>query len=66
MDWLSKIFGTDFFLDADSADPYKKPFAGELGPNPNDNHAHGSSMDWLSKVVGADFFGGDSIDSFKN
>ena len=25
MDWLSQIFGTDFFLDGDSADPYKNP-----------------------------------------
>ena len=56
--WIGykKSFGTDFFLDGDSANPFKKSFACKLSPNPNDDHAHGSGMDWLSKNFGAEKF----------
>ena len=34
----------------------KKPFAAQLGPSPNDGHAHVGGMDWLSKIFGAENF----------
>ena len=34
----------------------KKPFAAQLGPSPNDGHAHVGGMDWLSKILGAENF----------
>ena len=35
----------------------KKPFAAQLGPSPNDGHAHGGGMDCLSKIFGTEIFG---------
>ena len=56
MDWLSKIFGTDFFLDGDSADPSKNRSLASSAQNPNDDHAHGNGMDWVSKIFGVEKF----------
>ena len=55
--WIGyQKFSRPIFLGGDSADPYRKPFACKLGPNPSDDHAHGGWMDWLSKTFGAENF----------
>ena len=44
------------FLDGDSVDSYKKRISCEVGPNPNDDHAHGGGMDCLSKIFRTEIF----------
>ena len=66
MDWLSKIFGTDFLWTA-ILQIRIKTVRWQDRPKPEDDHAHGSDMDWLSKIVGTEEVSdGDSVDSYKN
>ena len=66
MDWLSKKFGTEIFLDGDSADTYKNRSLASSAQTRTMTRPMAAAWIGYQKFSGQIFFDGNSVDSCKN